>query len=143
MGANDDLRATDHTGLRVLQLDDCLERIAGVRLGRLAFALDGEICILPVNHTLHGVDVCFRTSGDSKLDAAVGRDKVAFEVDDFDPVKHTGWSVLVQGTAVLVTEADEVTALEAVAARSWVGQHALGYSWVRIRTQSITGRELD
>jgi uncharacterized protein len=142
MARADDLRATDHTGLRVMELDDCLGRLAQVPLGRFAFVLDGEICILPVNHTLDGVDICFRTSGDSKLDAAVDHDKVAYEVDEYDPVTHKGWSILVQGTAVLVFEDEDVRRLENVAQRSWVPQHAGGYSWVRVRTQSITGREL-
>ena len=142
MAGDDDLRATDHTGLRVMELDDCLERLTRAPLGRLGFVLDGELCILPVNHTVDGVDICFRTSGDSKLEAASDHDRVAYEVDEFDPATRTGWSVLVQGTAVIVTEQDELDRLEGSAARPWVPQLRAGYSWVRVRTQSITGREL-
>lgn len=133
---------TDHTGLRVMGLDECLERLAEATVGRFAFPLDGEISVLPVAHTLDGVDVCFRTRGDSKIEAAVDKERVAYEVDDWDVETRTGWSVLVQGTAVLVTEASDLKRLEGNAARSWVDLKG-SYTWVRVRTQSITGRALE
>src|SRR5262245_20672307 len=105
----------DHTGLRVLTLDESLTRVATTAVGRLAFHLDGEIAVLPVAHVLDGVDVCFRTAGDSKIQAAVDRDRVAFEVDSFDPTNRSGWSVLIQGRAVEVVDDDEVRGLDAIA----------------------------
>ena len=137
-----DQRPTDHTGLRVMGLDESLERLAAVPIGRFAFLLDGEVAVLPVQHTLDGVDVCFRTAGDSKIEAALDGARVAFEVDEFDPVTHKGWSVLVQGTPVLVDDDAEVRALEDRAARPWVPQLARGHRWIRVRTQNLTGREL-
>lgn len=142
MTSTEDLRPTDHTGLRVMGIEECLERMARVPVGRLAFELDGEICVLPVNHILKGVDICFRTAGSSKLEAAVSRDTVAYEVDQFDARAHTGWSVLVQGTALVVDDDEDLRSLEHAAPRSWVAQHTAGYRWVRVRGQSITGREL-
>ena len=137
-----DQRPTDHTGLRVMGLDESLERLAAVPIGRFAFLLDGEISVLPVQHTLDGVDVCFRTAGDSKIEAALDGDRVAYEVDQFDPVTRKGWSVLVQGTPVLVDDDAEVRVLEDRSARAWVPQVARKHRWIRIRTQNLTGREL-
>jgi len=142
MTAGEDLRPTDHTGLRVMGIDECLERIARIQVGRLAFPLDGEITVLPVAHTVDGVDICFRTTGDSKLQAAVDHDHVAYEVDWFDEGSRRGWSVLVQGTAVLVDDPAEVRRLDTMARRPWVPQHEVASTWVRVRTQNITGREL-
>jgi nitroimidazol reductase NimA-like FMN-containing flavoprotein (pyridoxamine 5'-phosphate oxidase superfamily) len=135
-------RPTDHTGLEVLDLAACLLRLSEVPVGRLAFHLDGELAILPVTHTLDGVDICFRTTGDSKIQAAVDRDRVAFEVDQFDPPTRTGWSVLVQGTAMVVDDDTEVRRLDSLARLPWVPPHAGPSTWVRVRSQSITGREL-
>jgi nitroimidazol reductase NimA-like FMN-containing flavoprotein (pyridoxamine 5'-phosphate oxidase superfamily) len=132
----------DHTGLRVLTLDECLTRIAETPIGRLAFHLDGEIAVLPVAHLVEGVDICFRTAGDSKIQAAVDRDRVAYEVDAYDPVNRTGWSVLVQGRAVEVTEDEEIGRLEERARRPWIELPPEGTSWIRVRTQNISGREL-
>ena len=137
-----DQRPTDHTGLRVMGLDESLERLTGVPIGRFAFLLDGEISVLPVQHTLDGVDVCFRTAGDSKIEAALDGDRVAFEVDQFDPVTRKGWSVLVQGTPVLVDDPAEVKTLDSLAGRAWVPQVAKHHRWIRVRTQNLTGREL-
>ena len=54
---------TDHTGMRVLTLQDCLARLGSAPVGRVAFTLDGEIAVLPVNHTLDQHRICFRTPG--------------------------------------------------------------------------------
>ena len=137
---NDDvISATDHTGLRVMGIDECLERVASVPVGRLAFLLDGDITVLPVAHTLDGVDICFRTAGDSKIQAAVDHDRVTYEVDEFDAARRTGWSVVVQGNAV-VADDDDARALQDGSGRPWVPDE--GLVWIRVRTQSITGREL-
>lgn len=132
----------DHTGLRVMGLDECLERLARTPVGRFAFPLDGEICVLPVAHTLDGVDVCFRTRGNSKIEAAVDKERVAYEVDGWEAGTRTGWSVLVQGTAVVVDEAADVRRLEDSSDPAWV-ELSEDYQWIRVRTQSITGRSLD
>jgi nitroimidazol reductase NimA-like FMN-containing flavoprotein (pyridoxamine 5'-phosphate oxidase superfamily) len=123
-------------------LDECLERLADAAVGRFAFPLDGEISVLPVVHTIDGVDVCFRTRGDSKIEAAVDKERVAYEVDDWDAATRTGWSVLVQGTAVLVDDDADVRRLELAARRPWV-ELSDSYQWIRVRTQSITGRALE
>ena len=136
------VRPTDHTGLEVLDLEECLARLVEVPVGRLAFQLDGELTILPVVHTLDGVDVCFRTTGDSKIQAAVDHDPVAFEVDQFDASTRTGWSVVVQGTALVVDDEADVRRLDLVARAPWVPPHPGPSTWVRVRTQSITGRAL-
>ena len=133
---------TDHTGLRVMSLDECLERIVATPIGRFAFELDGELAVLPVQHVIDGVDVCFRTAGDSKIEAALDHDRVAFEIDEFDASTRTGWSVLVQGTAILVQDPVEAKALQERAGRPWVRSLDKGHRWIRIRTQSVTGREL-
>ena len=138
----DVMRPTDHTGLEVLDLDECLARLVEVPVGRLAFQLDGELTILPVVHTVDGVDVCFRTTGDSKIQAAVDHDPVAFEVDQFDASTRTGWSVVVQGTALVVDDEADVRRLDRVARAPWVPPHPGPSTWVRVRTQSITGRAL-
>jgi nitroimidazol reductase NimA-like FMN-containing flavoprotein (pyridoxamine 5'-phosphate oxidase superfamily) len=133
---------TDHTGLRVLDLDQCLELLASTPVGRLAFELDGEITVLPVAHVVDGVDVCFRTAGDSKIQAAVDRERVAYEADSFDPRDRSGWSVLVQGIATIVDEEAEAHRLEQHATEVWVPVQPESMTWVRVRAQSVSGRSL-
>ena len=132
--------ATDHAGLRVMGLEECLRRVGASPVGRLAFPLDGEIAVLPVNHVLDGVDICFLTSGASKIQAAVDGDAVSFQVDEWDAAHRSGWSVLVYGTAATVTDDDAVTRLVARARRPWVAVEKDGGRWVRVSTRQITGR---
>lgn len=133
---------TDHTGLRVLSLEDCLARLVESPVGRFAFHLDGEIAVLPVNHVLDGVDVCFRTLGDSKIQAAIDEAGVAFQVDGYQSATRDGWSVLVQGTAAIVSDPAAVRRLESIARRPWVPTALEPMIWIRVRSHSITGRAL-
>lgn len=61
---------------------------------------------------------------------------MSFQVDDIDPVRQTGWTVLVQGRASEVTPWER----EDLRLRPW----APGKKdhWVRIVPDSITGRRL-
>src|SRR6476469_320995 len=99
---------TDHTGLRVLTFDECLRRLAECPVGRVAFLHEGEIAVLPINHTVLGLNIYFRTGGDSKIDAAVNGDRVSFEVDAYNPRAKDGWSVLVHGTAEVVSDREDL-----------------------------------
>jgi nitroimidazol reductase NimA-like FMN-containing flavoprotein (pyridoxamine 5'-phosphate oxidase superfamily) len=133
---------TDHTGLQVLTLEDCLRHLRQSPVGRVAFPLDGEISVLPVNHSVDGTDICFRTLGDSKIQAAVDHERVAFEVDSYDEATRDGWSVLVQGTAVIVTDPEDVRRLEGLARKPWVPGEPSAMTWIRVRSQAITGRAI-
>lgn len=133
---------TDHTGLRVMGTEECLERLGGAVIGRVAFVHDGDIVLLPVHHVLDGTDVCFRTSGNSKIEAAADHDPMSYEVDDYDVSTRAGWSVTVTGIASVVYDADVEAALEADDRVPWtVGDPATSV-WIRIRPDAITGREL-
>ena len=93
---------TDRRGLRVLDLEECLSRTAHHEVGRVAFASDGDMTILPVTYLLDGAGVSFLTTWGSKLQVAADGGRMAFEVDETDPATRTGWSVLFQGSASIV-----------------------------------------
>ncbi|HEV7147987.1 MAG TPA: pyridoxamine 5'-phosphate oxidase family protein [Pedococcus sp.] len=137
-----DRAPTDHTGLRVLPFDECLLRLAECPVGRVAFLHDGEIDVLPVNHTLDGLNIYFRTRGGSKIEAAVNGDRVSFEADGYSEQAKDGWSVLVHGTAEVVDDPEELRRLEPVARESWVPTESSVMTWVRVRSTSVTGRAL-
>ena len=109
--------------------------------GRLAFVEGGAPTVLPVNYLADERTVTFCTSSGRTLSALQSAARVAFEVDDIRPMHHTGWSVLVIGTAAQVTDPAEVEALRRGPLKSWAaGPDAV---WVRIAVESISGRELD
>jgi len=130
--------ATDRGGLHVLDLATCLARIADRPLGRVAMLDRGGVVILPVNHVVDGMTIGFRTATGTKLFHAIHGSEVGFEVDDFDATSRTGWSVLVQGTAALASDAETVR-LHHLSSPPWtLGAHR----WVVIHPQEISGREL-
>lgn len=132
--------ATDHAGLETLPFDACLRLLASVPVGRVGFAMEGEIVILPVNHVVDGQDVVFRTAAGSKLSAAEGQDHVAFEADSYDPEDRTGWSVLVTGQAEIIYDDAEIERLAGLGLRPWVTAVERPF-WIRIRPTSVTGRQ--
>ena len=133
--------STDHRGMRVLDLDECLERLRSTSLGRLAFSHDGDLVVLPVTFGMSGTSVVFRTSWGSKLQAAGDAQPVAFEVDDFDLEAGTGWSVVVKGSAS--TEYDTVlTGPWSRLGVPYLLPDTGDTFWVRVVGEEISGREI-
>ena len=87
---------------------ECLELLQRNHLGRLAFLERVGVVplITPVNYVLDQDAVVFRTDPGSKLVAAIRGAPVAFEIDGVDEGDRTGWSVIVRGHAVEVTEVE-------------------------------------
>ncbi|MGH8968329.1 MAG: CBS domain-containing protein [Actinomycetes bacterium] len=130
----------DHRELRVLGLEECLDRLAGVPVGRLAFMHDGEPTVLPVNHGVDGLDVVFRTTWGAKLQVAQHQGQVAFEVDGWDSDTECGWSVLVKGTIGIVYETEDTDRYDSLGVPSWTGLDDQAF-WLRLRPAEVTGRE--
>jgi uncharacterized protein len=128
----------DHAGLEVLPFDTCLELLASVPVGRIGFFADGELVILPVNHLVDGQHVVFRTAAGSKLSAAENGGPVVFEADSYDDLDRSGWSVVVNGLAEVIDDA-ETGRLGGLGLHPWstAVEHPF---WIRIRPTSVSGR---
>ncbi|NYF98172.1 pyridoxamine 5'-phosphate oxidase family protein [Janibacter cremeus] len=133
--------ATDHRGLGVLDHRECLRRIASTPIGRIAFHDAGETVILPVNHVVDGSSIAFRARWDSVLASAVNQTSVAFEVDEFDALEGTGWSVLVRGVASTVYDEETSRRFEDRLGDQW-GEQPEGTFWTSIRPDEVSGREM-
>jgi uncharacterized protein len=131
-------RETEQPGwLSEIPRDEALTLLAGRTLGRLAYVgRAGQPDVVPVNYTLDGEDVLFRTGPGPKLQAAEREDVVAFEVDDVDEQARSGWSVVVVGRARLEPVAPDAGR----GPEPWAGgprRHL-----VRIVPVRVTGRRL-
>jgi nitroimidazol reductase NimA-like FMN-containing flavoprotein (pyridoxamine 5'-phosphate oxidase superfamily) len=127
-------------GLKVLDHDECAALLGTQRIGRMGLATP-EPLVLPVVYALLDGDVVFRTAPGEKLIAAVMGRTVAFEIDEFDVAAHTGWSVVVVGSAEEVVGRDELTRVQALELEPWAGE--LRDRYVRIHAEEITGRRID
>lgn len=128
------------TWLEILSLPECRRLLASQRVGRLAIVVDGHPEIFPLNFTMDGDAVVFRTEKGAKLSALREHLDAAFEVDEVDQASRTGWSVLVVGEVEHVTAAPELKRLRALPVEPW----ALGEKdhWVRLKPQRISGRRI-
>lgn len=132
---------TDRNGLEVLGLEECLQLLASVPIGRVAVTDRGQPLIVPVNHRLVGTAVVFQTTEGSKLSAAMLDRPAAFEVDGFDEVARTGWSVLVRGHVELVDDRETLAELDGLDEPAW-SLHVDDGRWVALRADEISGRRL-
>jgi nitroimidazol reductase NimA-like FMN-containing flavoprotein (pyridoxamine 5'-phosphate oxidase superfamily) len=124
---------------------ESLRLIAPGGVGRIAYQSRFGPAVLPVNYQWHDGSIVFRTTRHSALDedlqtGIVGGDyQVAFEIDEIDVAGREGWSVLIQGPAHHVSEAERESA-EQAGVEPWpAGDREL---FVRIVPSRITGRRI-
>jgi uncharacterized protein len=131
-----------HSGMEIVERDECLALLAGEEVGRMGVVIGGWPEIFPVNYVLDGDGVMFRTDAGSKLAGATGG-PVVFEVDHVDRATKSAWSVILHGRA------DQVTVFHSPELRRRMSQVSL-YPWtrtakpylVRITPRLMTGRRI-
>ena len=97
---------TTERELAELPKDEALRLLASVPFGRVVFTARALPAVRPVNHLVDGSRIIIRTSLGSALSTDVDGTGtvVAYEADEIDPVTRQGWSVVVVGRAVPVTD---------------------------------------
>ncbi|MGW3498032.1 DUF1918 domain-containing protein [Streptomyces sp. NPDC001020] len=130
-----------HPRLRDLSPDECRALLSTHGVGRVAVSTPDGPAVVPVNYEVIDDAIVYRTMPDTVPAAAVGME-VAFEVDHVDEAMSRGWSVLVVGTARVVTEPDAVRRLaEHVHTEPWAG--GVREMWVSIQPRRLTGRRIE
>jgi|SRR6056297_4011139 len=144
----------DDTPLEVLDESTCWELLRSVPVGRLAIPIDdGRVEIFPVNHLVDQGSIVFRTAPGTKISEIAPPERpgeepadrtcrVAFEVDDAAAVaagdEVMAWSVVVQGTASLLTTTTDLFDSFDLDVRPW--HLASKPFFVRIVPETVTGR---
>jgi nitroimidazol reductase NimA-like FMN-containing flavoprotein (pyridoxamine 5'-phosphate oxidase superfamily) len=126
--------------LHTLDRGECLRLLRTVPVGRVVFSQDALPAIQPVNFTLDGNHIIFRTSGGGKLAAALAGCVVAFEADEIDTTTHNGWSVVVVGHASLIRDIDRLVALAGPDSRPWAPGRTDHV--IQIKAERVTGRRI-
>ncbi len=123
-----------------LTKSECFRLLAGYHLGRVVLVDDRGPVAFPVNFILDRHTVLFRTDEGTKLDVVGRGAQVAFEVDRTDEVTRTGWSVLVRGEAVEVTDPEDLAHVRRLPLYPWAPGDKSRY--VRILPAVLTGRRI-
>jgi pyridoxamine 5'-phosphate oxidase-like protein len=130
-------RRFDHTGLQIIEDDECLKLLSAVPVGRLVYTRGGLPAVRLVNFFVDDRTVFFATADGDKYRAAVREDVVAFEVDEVDPERHLGWTVTATGR-LSVVDPDEVVLTRQV--RPWAPNR--DRYLIRLDIQVLEGRRL-
>ncbi|WP_280364693.1 pyridoxamine 5'-phosphate oxidase family protein [Nocardia wallacei] len=88
----------------------------------MVFTRHGLPTIRPVSHLVNDGLVIIRTRLTSRLTSTIRdehRTVVAYEADQIEPERHTGWAVVVTGNAFTITDPDRITRYEQ-SLRPWV-----------------------
>jgi uncharacterized protein len=132
----------DRNGLEVLSREDCLLLLETAVLGRVAVSSGALPTILPVNFTYDGRQILIRTGRGTKLDAATRNTVVAFEVDQIEPARDAGWSVVVTGVARELTDPGEMAAAQHPLLVRWASASSADDRIVAISPDVISGRRV-
>ncbi|WP_067834355.1 pyridoxamine 5'-phosphate oxidase family protein [Nocardia lijiangensis] len=118
------LPAAGRTDRSVVELDreQALSLLAQAPFGRVVYTRDALPAIRPVNHLVDDECVIVRTRLGSQFSTAVQKRAgivVAYEADDIDIERRTGWSVVVTGIARQVTDATRLARYQQLL-RPWI-----------------------
>jgi len=128
--------ASEQGPISVLDDSEAWNLLSSVALGRLVTSFGGQLEIFPVNFVTQNKTVLFRTAEGTKLFTTVMNEKVLFEADD-----HTadeGWSVILRGTARMLSSADEIHEADQAGLMPWVPTEKLRF--VRVTPSEISAR---
>ena len=127
---------TTEPSVAEMQPNECWAAMRTVSLGRLAFAVDTEQEIFPLNYVIDQGTIVFRTSSSSRIGLCLDGRGVAFEADGF--TNGMAWSVVVKGRAKAITGLyDSLQAAELPVHPLQSGQKP---RLVRITADAVTGR---
>jgi nitroimidazol reductase NimA-like FMN-containing flavoprotein (pyridoxamine 5'-phosphate oxidase superfamily) len=119
---------------------ECLALLSRATLGRIGVSAGALPHVEPVHFRLVGDEVLMRVGRRSRLDIAATDNVVAFEVDAFDAVSRTGWSIVVTGVARRVDEPEAIEALASLAVPQWATDN--GECVLAISTDVISGERV-
>ncbi|UZX03422.1 pyridoxamine 5'-phosphate oxidase family protein [Arthrobacter sp. CDRTa11] len=117
---------------------ECWDLLRTVSVGRLAVLVNGQPDIFPINYTVDGGTLVFRTGEGTKLAGASGGAQVALEADGVDAVSGLAWSVVAKGPAAVITGTEDILDTAALYLFPW--QAGKKDAFIRINPDSITGR---
>ena len=131
---------TDVNGLEVLSRAEAIALLETGEVGRLVYTRRARPAVLPVNYVVREGGIWIWTDSASSLGLALRGAVVAFQVDDFDRARRSGWSVTVTGLAQVVTDGPKLARARVDGPVPWapgVKEHL-----ICIPIDIVTGRRL-
>ena len=96
----------DENVVTKLKKDECWDLLRDNTFGRIAYHLRGRSRITPLNYTVDGERIVFRTAEGSKFFALKVEDNVALQIDHVG--EDTAWSVVAHGPVTEITNDEDL-----------------------------------
>jgi len=124
--------------LRELEEKECWELLQAREVGRVVYNDDRGPTVAPVTYVVDEGSVLFRVSPYTGLARHLPGSRAAFEVDEMDDFRRSGWSVVLRGT--VETVGFEGLPAPGAGPTLWpAGQRTLH---LRVTPDIVTGRRL-
>lgn len=130
---------THEDPILVLDEDQSWRLLENTRHGRIVLTAAGETDIFPINYRAHNGVLLLRTAPGTKLAELTINENVVFETDGI--LSEEAWSVVVKGTARVLTHSQEISHAEALNLKTWVP--TLKDFYVEIKPSQISGRHFN
>lgn len=128
------------TGLQTLDRIKCLDLLPTKQVGRLGYVTEDGPRIVPLNYVTTTDAIVVRTLAYGEGARYSVDQRVAFEVDELDESRRSGWSVLVVGTARMVSVEELEQILTRGGPEPWAG--GTRTLFLRIPLTTVTGRQV-
>lgn len=116
---------------------ECRRLLATTDVGWLAFCVEGEPHLAPVNYVVSADEIVVRSRYGTRLAAAAQEAAMALGASVLDPATRTGWSVEVRGRARLL--GDAIVNPEVPEVRTWAAGTRVRFA---VPMESLAGRRL-
>jgi uncharacterized protein len=123
--------------LKGLSRHECLSHLASAHVGRVGISLQAMPAVLPVAFKLRDESILFSVSPGSPLAQAAENSVIAFQVDDFDHLSRTGWTVMGVG----VSKSAPLSTPTLAAPEPWVTGEE-GGRFLELQFDLLTGHEV-
>jgi nitroimidazol reductase NimA-like FMN-containing flavoprotein (pyridoxamine 5'-phosphate oxidase superfamily) len=132
---------THSDGQPVLELDDeqSWKLLEATRNGRLVASVAGELDVYPVNYLASDRKIYLRTAPGNKLAQLSINSSVLLETDGIN--SDEAWSVVLRGTARVLSNSAELAAVEELGLKTWVP--TLKDFYVEVVPTSVSGRHFE
>lgn len=128
--------------LQEISTEECVELLAAETVGRAAICTPEGPHVVPVNYTVLGNAIVFRTTPYSVLGTYAWAGDIAFEVDQLDRATHRGWSVVVRGPGEMVEDIEDIEEIRwANDPEPWADGARPMY--IRLPWRQLTGRRIE
>jgi len=124
----------------ILDDEECLRLLAREPVGRVALTSAALPVVLPVNFVTMGNTIVFASDPGLKLQAARARQVACLEVDGYEVLDHSGWSVLATGRLSEITDPERLVAARQLPLSPWALSAPEHY--VELSIELLSGRRI-